>query len=132
MSSNASIIAWRHEEAENGNQSYLMRRQRISIRFNSGEYGGRYLMINPCFFQQGTRSSNSSLLWIEALSTTTTVFFVIVRQNASKQAITTPVWIDCSNIKVCKSLLRFINPNTLIRPYRMAGSSMTLLGSCQA
>src|SRR5437870_3063539 len=41
-----------------------MRRQRISIRFNSGEYGLRYLMINPCFFQSERRSSNSSLVWI--------------------------------------------------------------------
>src|SRR5712691_5417971 len=98
MSSNASIIALRHAEAEKGNQSYLMRRQRISIRFNSGEYVGRYLMINPCFFQKGIRSSNSSLLWIDALSIITTVLCLIVLQKASKQAITTPVCIDSSNI----------------------------------
>src|SRR5712691_12410667 len=132
MSSNASIIAWRHAEAEKGNQSYLMRRQRISIRFNSGEYGGRYVMINPCCFQYGTRSSHSSRLWMEALSTTPTVFVVSVRPNASQQAITTPVWIDCSNIEVGTSLWRCINPKTLIRPERLAGSAMTLLGSCQA
>src|SRR2546427_739751 len=98
MSSNASIIALRHAVAEKGKQSYLMRRQRMWIRLNSGEYGGRYVMSNPCFFQEGTRSSNSSLRWMEAWSTTTTVFVVSVRQNASKQAITTPVSIDCSNI----------------------------------
>src|SRR4030095_3810475 len=103
-----------------------------SIRCNSGEYGGRYLMTHPCFFQEGIRCSHSSLVCIDALSMITTVFFVIVCQNASKQAITTPVWIDCSNIEACKSLWRFINPHTLIRPYFMAGSSMTLSGSCQA
>jgi hypothetical protein len=78
MVSNASLNAFRHAYAENGNQVYLMRRQRISIRFNSGEYVGRYLMSKPCFFQYGRRSSNSSLVWIDALSMTTTVFFVIV------------------------------------------------------
>src|SRR5260370_1550591 len=97
MVSNASLNAFRHVYAENGSQVYLMRRHRISIRFNSGEYGLRYLIINPCFFQYSIRSSNSSLRWMEALSTTTTVFVVIVCQKASKQAITTPVWIDPSN-----------------------------------
>src|SRR5215831_20668617 len=116
MASNASLNAFRHSEAANGNQVYLMRRQRISIKFNSGEYGLRYLMTNPCFFQYGIRSSNSSLVWIDALSTTTTVFFVIVRQNASKQAMTTPVCMDASNINACKLLGRFINPNTFNGP----------------
>src|SRR5712691_7144501 len=98
MASNASFNAFRHAEAENGSQVYLMRRQRISIRFNSGEYVGRYLMSNPCFFQKGIRSAKSSLVWIDTLSIITTVFCVIVLQKASKQAITTPVWIDWSNI----------------------------------
>ena len=56
---------------------YLIRHHKISIRFNSGEYGLRYLMINPTYFQEGIWSSNSSLLWIDALSITTTVFFLI-------------------------------------------------------
>src|SRR6266446_240580 len=112
MASNASLNALRHAYAEKGNQVCLIRRHRMSIRFNSGEYGGRYLMTNPCFFQYGIRSSNSSLVWIDALSMTTTVFFVIVRQKASKHAITTPVWMDSSNINGCKSLWRFINPST--------------------
>jgi hypothetical protein len=56
MSSNASLKALRHSYAENGSQVYLMRRHRISIRFHSGEYGGRYLTINPCCFQSGMRS----------------------------------------------------------------------------
>src|SRR4030095_10558555 len=132
MVSNASLNAFRHAYAENGNQVYLIRRHRISIRFNSGEYGLRYLTISPCFFQYGSRSAKSSLVWMAALSTNTTVFFVSVWQNASTQATTTPVWIDCSNIEACKSFWRFLNPNTLIRPVRKAGSSMTLLGSCQA
>src|SRR6266487_2474085 len=132
MASNASFNAFRHAEAEKGNQVYLMRRHRISIRFNSGEYGGKYLMINPFFFQEGSLSSNSSLVWIDALSMTTTVFFVSVRQKVSKQAITTPVCMEPSNINGCRSFWRFINPSTLIRPYFLAGSSMTLLGSCQA
>src|SRR5712691_11229774 len=132
MSSNASIIAWRHAEAEKGNQSYLMRRQRISSRLNSGEYGGRYVMINTCCFQEGTRSSHSSRLGMEAWSTTTTVFVVSVRPNASQQAITTPVWIDLANRGLGTSWWRFINPKTLIRPERLAGSAITLLGSCQA
>src|SRR5712664_2884558 len=119
MASNASLNALRHAYAEKGNQTYLMRRQRISIRFNSGEYGGRYVMIHPCFFQEGTRSSHASRLWMEAWSTTTTILLVMVRQNASKQAITTPVWIDGSNLEVCKSFWRFINPKTLIRPERL-------------
>ena len=78
MVSNASLNALRHAEAENGNQVYLMRRHRISIKFNSGEYGGKYLIINPFFFQEGIRSSKSSLVWIDAWSMTTTVFFVSV------------------------------------------------------
>jgi len=78
MVSNASLNAFRHAYAENGNQGYLMRRHRISIRFHSGEYGRRYLMIKPCFFQEGRRSAKSSLVWIAALSMTTTVFCVIV------------------------------------------------------
>src|SRR5712691_9621388 len=114
MSSNASIIAWRHAEAEKGNQSYLMRRQRISIRLNSGEYGGRYVMINPCCFQEGTRSSHASRLGMEACSTTTTGFVVRARRNASQQAITRPVSIHCTNIEVGTSWWRCINPRTLI------------------
>jgi hypothetical protein len=78
MASNASFNAFRHAEAENGSQVYVMRRHRMSIRFHSGEYGLRDLLINPCCFQEGRRSSHASLLWMEALSTTTTVFFVIV------------------------------------------------------
>jgi hypothetical protein len=62
----------------NGDQGYLMRRPRISIRLNSGEYGLRYLMLNLCGFQAGRRSSNASRVWIDALSMPTTVFCVIV------------------------------------------------------
>ena len=78
MVSNASLNAFRHAYAENGHQVYVMRRQRMSIRFHSGEYGLRYFMISPCCFQEGIRSSHASLLWMEALSTTTTVVCVIV------------------------------------------------------
>src|SRR5262249_124943 len=41
---------------------------------------------------------------------TTTVFFLSVLLNSSKQAITTPVCTDCSKINECKSFFLFINP----------------------
>ena len=78
MASNASLNAFKHADAENGSQGYLMRRHRIAIRLHAGEDGRRYLLRNPCGFQEGLRSSNAALLGMEALSTATTVFCVIV------------------------------------------------------
>ena len=67
--------AFTQEEGPFLNQVYVMRHQRISIRFNLREYGLRYLMIHPCFFQYGRHSSNSSLVWIDALSMTMQTLF---------------------------------------------------------
>jgi len=78
MASTAALNAFQHAYAENGSQGSLRRRQRISIRFHAGEYGLRDFMIHPCCFQYGIRSSHAALRWMEAWSTTTTVFFVIV------------------------------------------------------
>ena len=50
--------------------------------YHRRSYAERYsrfnLMINPFFFQEGSLSSNASLVWIDAWSMTTTVFFVSV------------------------------------------------------
>src|SRR5262249_26121081 len=75
MFSNASLKAFSHWYAEKGSQVYVIFRQSISMRFSSGEYVLKYLIINPFFFHRGRHSSNSSLVCTEALSMTTTVFF---------------------------------------------------------
>src|SRR6266536_3324724 len=66
-----------------------MCRHSISIRLSSGAYGIKYLIINPFFFHRAIYSSNSSLLCMEELSITTTVFFLIFLQKSFKQATTT-------------------------------------------
>src|SRR4249920_2264690 len=116
MASNASLNALRHVYAEKGNQGYVIRRHRMAIRCNAGEYGGRDLMTHPCFFQYGIRSANASRVWIDAWSRTPTVFCVIVRHKASQHALPTPGWRVSANIHGGKSLGRCINPSTVIRP----------------
>jgi hypothetical protein len=48
-----------------------MKRHRISIRFNSGAYGGKYLRIKPCLTYFGICLINSCDLCIGALSRNT-------------------------------------------------------------
>src|SRR6201998_1459370 len=108
-----------------------MCRQSISIRLSSGAYGIKYLIVNPFFFHRVIYSSNSSLLCMEELSITTTVFFLIFLQKSFKQA-TTEVLMDWSKRYGYNTFFLFIKPKTFIRFPFVAGSSMTLPTSCQA
>src|SRR5437870_881855 len=109
-----------------------MCRQRISIRLSSGAYGIKYFIINPFFFHRAIYSSNASLLCMEALSITTTVFFLIFLQKSFKQATTTEVLKDCSKRYGYTSFFLFIKPKTFMRLPFVVGISMMLPASCQA
>src|ERR1700704_1555741 len=109
-----------------------MCRHSISIRFSSGAYGIKYLIINPFFFHRGRDSSNSSLLCMEELSIITTVLFLIFLQKLFTQATTTEVLMDCSKRYGYNSFFLFIKPKIFIRPPFVAGISMTLPDSCRS
>src|SRR5712671_3745797 len=87
-----------------------MCRHSISIRLSSGAYGIKYLIINPFFFHRAIYSSNSSLLCMEELSITTTVFLLIFLQKSFKQATTTEVLRDWSKRYGYNSFFLFISP----------------------
>src|SRR5512143_3730125 len=68
MARRASLSVAKLVYALKGNPSYLILRQRISIRFNSGQYGGRKWTPTPFANHRSKHGVTASLWWIGALS----------------------------------------------------------------
>ncbi len=83
--------------------------------FSSGEYGGKNNNSKPNFFHLDIWDLKSLLVCIEALSSITTVVFVILLANSLKKSITT--WVSTLVVVILDTRLLFFvfrNPRTFI------------------
>jgi len=127
-----SLRFWKQIYASKGIQWYLILRHRISIRFSSGEYGGRK-KINKSFSSHSlTLVMNFFDLWIGELSSITTVFLTICPMKLSIKLMNFSELNVVSSTSKNSLFLRFINPTTFRDFPLAAGNNIGFSFVCQA
>jgi len=127
-----SLRFWKLRYASKGNHWYLILRHRISIRFSSGEYGGKKKINKSFSFHSLIFAMNFLDLWIGELSRITTVFFTIWFAKPSIKAMSVSVLKVDSLTSKKRLFLRFIKPTTFRNLPLAAGRSIGLPLVCQA
>lgn len=127
-----SLRFWKQIYASKGNQSYLILRHNISIRFNSGEYVERKKKYKSFSSHSFIFAVNLLDLWIGELSNITMVFFVILCINLSIIPISLSELNVVSLISKKGSFLRFIKPKTFKNVPLAAGNNIGLSFVCHA
>lgn len=129
---NRSLRLWKLRYASKGNHWYLILRHRISIRFSSGEYGGKKKISKSLSFHSWIFAMNFFDLWIGELSRITTVFLTVLSENLSIKAISVSVLNVDSLTSKKSSFLRLIKPTTFRNLPLAAGSSIGFSLVCHA
>ena len=127
-----SLRFWKQRYASKLSHWYLILRHNISIKFNSGEYGGKKKMYTSCSLHCWILALNFLDLCIGELSSITIVFFIVCATKLSIKQINLSVLNVDSSTSKNSLFLRFITPTTFRNLPFAAGNNIGFSLVCQA